>query len=326
MHGIKENDNMMYNSQNGKPWHGIGTAVDGLATSAQAIQKAGLDWTAQVKELTTADGIPVEQSKAIVRSDTNEVLGVVGNRYQPLQNVEAFEFFDDIVGAEQAIYETAGSLGNGQRVWLLAKMPDFIQVGNSDDVIEKYVLLSNSHDGSSPVNVLVSPIRVVCANTLTLALKTADKRRLTVRHTASMKDRMKEAEKVLDITNKIYQEVGDIFNAMSNVKMGVKQTEEFFADVLGRDEDGELSTAKKNLIWHNPQFENSGILTQLVEEGAGSDINGVRGTLWGAYNALTEFVDHHKTFSKNTDHLDAIWFSGGAKLKENAMSVAKNML
>lgn len=319
-------EQMMYNNKNGKPWHKEGNAVDGLSTSAEAIGKAGLDWRAELKPLQTEGGIEVPQSKAVVRSTDNKVLGVVGNRYRPLQNKEAFGFFDEIVGAEQAIYETAGSLNGGKKVWLLAKMPDFIQVGGGDDVIEKYVLLSNSHDGSSPVHVLTTPVRVVCSNTLNLALSRKNSRRMSVRHTESMNERMKEAEKILGLVNNIYSQVDSIFNEMANKQLNTKQMENYFVDVFGRDEEGKPTTTTENLIWHNPDVEGSGIISKLIDEGAGSDIKGVRGSVWGAYNVMTEFFDHHKGYSKNTEQLDAIWYGSGATKKEKAYKEAVKLL
>lgn len=315
----------MYNKQE-KPWHGLGTPVDGLATSAEAIQKAGLDWKAELKSIHTTDGVQVEQSKAVVRDIDKSVLGVVGNRYRPLQNDEAFGFFDGVVGEEQAIYETAGSLRDGKQVWLLAKLNGVMHIKSTEDVIDKYVLLTNSHDGTSPVIVTPTPIRVVCNNTLTLALRGNHRSRFSVRHTENMNIRLEEGKKILGLTNEIYTQVNEIFNGMSDVAIKTKEMEDYFGNVLGRDKDGELSTTKQNLIWHNPEFEGSGILSKLVEEGSGADMRGVRGTLWGAYNVMTEYFDHYKEYSKNTEHLDAIWNGSGANYKERAFKEAVNLL
>ena len=151
------------------PWHGLGTKLDEPATAAEAIAAAGLDYEVGLKPVITTDGIPVPQRKAVVRSDTDDVIGVVGNNYVPIQNRQCFGFLDAVVAEGRLLYHTAGALGQGERVWLLAKLPSEIRVKNSDDLVNKFLLLSNTHDGSSALRVFFTPIRVVCQNTLNLA-------------------------------------------------------------------------------------------------------------------------------------------------------------
>jgi phage/plasmid-like protein (TIGR03299 family) len=143
------------------PWHGLGTRLDNPATAAEAITAAGLDFTVELTRLTTIDGIPVPQRVAVVRSDTQDVLGVVSPAYVPVQNRQAFGFLDAIAAEGGIRYHTAGALRRGERVWLLGKLPGEIRVKDSDDVTEKYLLLSNSHDGSSALRVYFTPVRVV---------------------------------------------------------------------------------------------------------------------------------------------------------------------
>jgi len=129
---------MMYVGET--PWHKLGTKLEKPATSEEAIQEAGLNFTVQKFRLQTAtNNLPVETHYATVRTDTMEVLGVVGSRYEPIQNKDAFRTFDALVGEGEAIYHTAGALGRGERIWLLAKLPDYIRV-NGNDVVEKYRL------------------------------------------------------------------------------------------------------------------------------------------------------------------------------------------
>lgn len=315
MHNVEE---MMYNQENGNPWHELGNSVQGLATAEQALEKGGLNWEAEVQPLYTNNGgefEEVEQGKVVVRQSDNKNLGVVGNRYKPLQNKEAFEFFDSIVGEGEAIYETAGSLKGGRVVWLLAKMPDYIRIGQTDDIIEKYVLLTNSHDGSKPVIAKLTPIRVVCNNTLNYALRQRGTKEVRIRHTKNVNSRLMQAKETFGFVNKIYSQLNDIFNGMAKVQLNEEQLDEYYNNVFnGGDE--EVSTRTENTIMD---------VKKLLEEGAGFDdpmMKDTKYTPWGAYQTVTEYVDHHKSYRENTDKLHAITFGSGAKYKEKGFKEA----
>lgn len=161
------------------PWHGLGTMVMEAPTSAEALSLAGLDWKVVQKELVTDDGTPVTGFKANLRETDNQVLGVVTDRYKVVQNEDAFAFTDSLLG-EGVTYETAGSLQNGRRTWMLAKLPTKYII--SGDEITPYLVFMNSHDGTGAIKAAMTPIRVVCQNTLNLALSTA-KRCWSTNHT-----------------------------------------------------------------------------------------------------------------------------------------------
>lgn len=311
-------ETMMYNKQNGLPWHKEGQSVNGLATSAEAIKASGLDWQVDVEPVYLANGDEVEDSKAIVRQTDKKVFNVLGNRYTPLQNHEAFEFFDGIVGEDEAIYETAGSLKGGKIVWLLAKLPDYIRIGNSDDVVKKYVLLANSHDGSSPVTVMTTPIRVVCNNTLNVALK-GQQTRIKVRHTKNMVAKLDQGKYTLGIVNKVYSELADIFNGMDAVSINTETMDTYLNNVLNGGKD-EVATRTENVIDD---------VKRVYEEGAGVDDPAIlhgRDNLWRLYNSLTEYVDHYKNYRSDTDVLHAISMGSGATIKERAFKEALAMI
>ena len=188
-------------SANVPAWHQLGVVTKGALTSAEAITKAGLDWTVNLQPIVTFDSengqagfIDVPDHYATVRDSDMSVLGVVGNRYTPIQNIECFDFMDTVVDDSDAMYETAGSLHNGRIVWMLLNLNKSVQV--DEDVTHNYLLLTNSHDGSSSLKGLTTPIRVVCANTLRMAL--GDMRNsFSFRHTKNLQGKVAQARSIL---------------------------------------------------------------------------------------------------------------------------------
>jgi phage/plasmid-like protein (TIGR03299 family) len=200
----------------GEPaWHRLGTILSKPATAKEAIQSAHLGWEVIKQPLFAgeAEHHRIAGHFAIVRDDDwsrkkATVLGIVGESYTPVQNREAFAFFDPIVGDEAAVYHTAGALGDGQRVWILAKLPEDIRV-IGDDITQKYLLLSNSHDGNSAVQIKFTPIRVVCQNTLTMAL--SQRPTLRIPHTRDVHERLRIAANMLNAIKIRYSELEDVW-------------------------------------------------------------------------------------------------------------------
>lgn len=297
------------------PWHRLGTKLDKPATAAEAIEAAGLGFTVEKMKLRTeSPDLPVENHFATVRTDTLDVLGVVGSRYCLIQNKDAFTTFDALVGEGEAIYHTAGVLGKGERIWLLAKLPDYIRV-NGGDVVEKYLLLTNSHDGSGPVRVKLTPIRVVCENTLALALGGTEQE-VRIRHTAQAEAKLKTAHEILGLTNKLYAELDHIFNCMSEKRIGGKALVEYVKTIFPAISDSEnrsrITQTREKVL-------------ELAETGRGAELS--KGTVWGAYNAVTEFVDHYRMTSvSDAAGLKSMWFGTGERIKKQAFKVAVGML
>ena len=312
------------NSRNGKvsmmyvkdvPWHGLGTRLENLATSEEAIKAAQLNYTVVKTRLLTEvakKNILVPNRFATVRTDTTDVLGVVGSRYHVIQNVDAFRFFDSLVGEGAAIYDTAGALGKGERIWILAKLPGHIKV-KGNDIVDKYLLLSNSHDGSSIVRAKLTPIRVVCENTLSMALRGSDEE-VRVRHTANADEMLEKAHELMGLTNSLYDQITEIYRKMSLVNFTGDQVLDYVKTLVPDNEDAERHTRTENI---------RGKILELHETGAGSDMS--RGTLWGAYNSVTEFVDHVHTSTAVDKKLNSIWFGSGEKLKIEAFNLAKEI-
>jgi phage/plasmid-like protein (TIGR03299 family) len=308
---------MFYTGQ--VPWHQLGRKLDKPATAAEAMEAANLDYTVVKKPLKAiihnkhyAD---VPNAFATVRIDTNVVLGVVGSRYEPVQNRDAFSFFDPLVDRSEAIYHTAGVLSNGSKIWLLAKLPDYIKVGRKNDPIEKYVLLYNSHDGSSVVRCKLTPIRVVCNNTLTAALSGAEQE-VRIRHTPSAVEKLQEAHKLLGLTNQLYQQLDYIFNRMALRRITAQQLVEYAKTLVPDNPEAENNTRTENI--RNQIL----YLHDDIPEAAMH-----RGTLFGAVNAISEYTDHNSDQKDPNKMLRSIWFGGsGEQLKQRAFKLAESML
>ena len=224
------------------PWHGLGTKVLEAPASKDALQLAGLDWRVLQEPIYTAMEELVDGYKANVRDSDRKVLGVVTDRYRVIQNDEAFAFTDELLGAGVK-YETAGSLQGGRKVWLLAHMPHEYII--SGERISPYLLFSNTHDGSGAIKVALTPIRVVCQNTLNLALANA-KRSWSMIHTGDIKEKMQEAKDTLFLAEKYMDELGKEFEALRMKKLTDKQVMEYI-EILLPIEDGSTPQQEKNM-------------------------------------------------------------------------------
>jgi phage/plasmid-like protein (TIGR03299 family) len=304
-----------YHGVTPSPWHTLGNELVNPATARDAIESAGLDFTVvkrPMKEFVEpSDAADVFDRWVTVRTDTGDVLGIVGDGYEPVQNRDAFTFFDNLVGADEAIYETAGTLGKGERIWILAKLPGFIKV-HGKDIVSKYLLLSNSHDGSSLVRVKLTPIRVVCNNTLTAALKGGGE--INIRHTSNAAEDMKQALSLLELTNSLYEQLDAVFNRMALTKISEKQLLDYVKALVPDGDEGEGNEKNQGIVQS---------CLELHESGQGADLS--RGTLWGAFNSVTEYTDHGMEGNPAT-RLESIWFGRGEQLKLKAFQLAERMM
>lgn len=214
------------------PWHGLGTRVLTAPTSKEALGLAGLDWQVVQEPIYTETEELIEGYKANVRDSDRKVLGVVTDRYKVIQNEEAFAFTDELLG-EGVRYETAGSLQGGKKVWLLAHMPHEYII--SGERISPYLVFSNTHDGSGAIKVALTPIRVVCNNTLNLALNTA-KRSWSMIHTGDIKGKMEEAKNTLFMAEKYMDALGKEFETLRMISMSDDKVLEYINELLPVDE------------------------------------------------------------------------------------------
>ena len=301
------------------PWHQLGRHLNKPATASEAMEAARLDYTVVKRPMKAVINgrqySDVPNAFATVRTDTNQVLGVVGARYEPVQNRDAFNFFDPLVDRDEAIYHTAGVLGRGEKIWLLAKLPDYIKVGPKKDPVEKFVLLYNSHDGSSHIRVKMTPVRIVCNNTLSAALSRSEQE-VRIKHTQSAQDKLQEAHQILGLTNSLYQQLEYIFNRMALRKVTGQQLVDYVKTLVPDNPQAENNTRTENMRNH---------ILYLHDEVKDAAMH--RGNLFGAYNAVTEFVDHYGGQKDASKQLRSIWFGGsGEQLKRRAYQLAESML
>ncbi len=205
------------------PWHGLGVCVENAPTSKEALELSGLDWNVIQRPIMTEDSVPIPGYKANIRDTDNKVLGVVSDRYRVVQNSEAFAFTDALLG-EGVRYETAGSLQDGKKIWLLAKLPEKYIM--EDEQIDPYLVFSSSHDGSGAIKVAMTPVRVVCQNTLNLALGSAKRIWSTV-HVGELSAKMNEAYSTLQLAEKYMADLGSEVSRLSNIKLSDSKVMEY---------------------------------------------------------------------------------------------------
>lgn len=197
------------------PWHGQGIRVEDAPTSEDAIRLAGLDWTVNQEPIYLSNGTKIDGNYANVRSSDNKPLGIVGERYKVVQNSDAFAFTDALLG-EGVRYETAGSLKDGKVIWLLAKMPESVEI--LGDKVDPYMVFTNTHDGSGAVRVCMTPVRVVCNNTLNAAMRGA-KRVWSARHTGSVTDKLDDARETLQFATQYMKATKETFEQLYKTKL-----------------------------------------------------------------------------------------------------------
>lgn len=226
-----------------KPWHGIGTVVENCPNSEEALRLAGLDWKVEQKDVCTSDGVLVPGYRANVRDRDQSVLGIVSDRYQVVQNEEAFAFTDELLG-EGVRYETAGSLQGGRRTFLLARLPQrFIIAG---DEVEPYFVVMNSHDASCSIKAAMTPVRVVCQNTLNLAFRTA-KRAWMTKHTSNILDRIDDARTTLQFAEQYMKELGKGVDELARKRLTDKKVMEYMSEFFPATADMTAAQRKNNL-------------------------------------------------------------------------------
>lgn len=276
----------------------------------EILQRDHVDFTVSKVPMFLASGLVVPNNWAVKRDDNQTVLGVVGNVYRPLQNQLGLDLFDSLAALGQIEYGTAGTFKSGAIVWIQIKLPGSFKIG--PDEIVKYLLLVNSHNGTSNLRVLITGIRVVCRNTLQAALNQGKDVGMKVRHTSGGAEKVKAAQRAVEDASRYYESFQEMGNFMFRKQLTpavIKTTVAQIFPAVG--EDREVSTRLENT--RNQVID-------LVERGQGQ--YAIRGTAWGVYNAVAEYTDHHRsTRGDEANRLESAWLGSGAALKRRAFEV-----
>ena len=262
-----------------RPWHGLGTMVEEAPDSREALIAAGLDWNVVQKPVFTQDGVKVPGYFANVRQQDGSILGVVTSRYKVVQNRDAFAFTDALLG-DGVRYETAGSLMGGRKTWILAKLPTrYIIQGEQ---ILPYLVFSNTHDGSGAIKIAMTPIRVVCNNTLNLALDTAD-RSWSIHHTGDIAAKLEDARETLFMAEDYMNELGKGFEDLSRKRLTDAAVDEFIKELLPIADDAS-ETTEKNILRLRKD-----VATRYFDA---PDLQGLRKNGYRFINAVSDFATH----------------------------------
>ncbi len=263
------------------PWHGLGTIVQDAPNSAEAIKLAGLDWYVASRPVYTEMGngekMLIEGQKANVRSTDNKVLGMVSDRYKIVQNSDAFDFTDALVG-EGCKYETAGSLFGGKKIWLLASLPEQKII---DDAVIPYVCFTNAHDGFGSIQAIMTPTRVVCNNTLNLALSGA-KRRWSTKHVGDLSSKLAEARHTLELANDYMSCLSEEAERLANIKITDEKVQEILDELFPVNPE-DTDRKKRNVAELKDRF----MVCMFAP-----DILKFKGTAWQVVNAASDFATH----------------------------------
>lgn len=316
-HGILENDTMF--SVKERPWHGLGTVIQEAPSVEEGIKLAGLDWDVELRPLMTNEDEPISVSShnAVVRNDNNAVLGVVGTNYKPLQNKDAFAWFEPLVENGLVTLETAGSLFNGKKIFILANTNATADVVKND-TIESFILLSNAHDGTQAVRVGFTPIRVVCNNTLTSAHNSDLSKLIRVMHSTSVVENLEMIRNLMDTVNneflatvEQYKELAKRDVCQADLEKYVKQVFSIkkLEDIIkGYEEKEEIENFRKKLM-------------DRVEEYF--ELEPAHKT-WNMYNAVNSYLNHDRGRTLETRY-NSTWFGDNKAVDKKALDLAIRM-
>ncbi len=319
-------ETMMFSKAGGVPWHGLGKPIEesDRYSIAACIDHSGLNWGVDLEPL-FLERVDDKGNKryidvkafrqAVVRDSDKKILGTVGPRYTPLQNQEAFDWFQPLLDDKLCRLDTAGSLEDGTKVWVLAQIDSTpLEIAKGDEIL-RYLLLSNSHDGTTSVRVGLTPIRVVCANTLAMAHNNASSKLLRLRHQKSLHENLDKVRDIINLANNEFEATAEQYRFLASKRIVHSGDLKKYVKIMAGFEDtpdSDMSTKGNNIIER--------ILTNIVG-GRGQDNPAIKGTWWQAMNGVNEYMvwERGRTVSSR---LDSMWFGQGFNDNAKALKLA----
>jgi len=306
-HEIHEYDDMFSVIQT--PWHGLGKVLKDSPGIDEALEISGLTWNVNSLDIFTEKKEPIKKFKALQREDTKEIFTVVSNRYKVLQNHQAFNVFKPLVENGDISLETAGSLHNGRKVWILGRITSEKEQEVGDgDIVKPYVLLSNSHDGTQAIRIGFTPVRVVCNNTLSMSIKNRDSKLIRVYHKGDVEANLTDLRDMMEFGTASFKARIKDYRLLNTKRINKTDIRKYIRKVFDSDEDIEIRNEKAILL--------------VLNNGKGLGIrNGNEPTLWEIYNAVNEWGLWHKGKNQNR-RLTSAWFGNGYTLDNRAFNIA----
>lgn len=307
-----------------RPWHGLGTVLENTPSIEEGIKLAGLDWTVDLKEI-AVDGNVIKGYKAAMRSDNQACLGTVTDKYRILQNEDAFKFFQPYLDTGIASLETAGCLKEGKRVWILARInnDEMVIDEKTNDRVEKFLLLSNAHDGSAAVRVGYTPIRVVCNNTLTAAEESVSSQLIRVTHRGDVVGTMEQVRTTMDVINRAFKATEQQYKLLaSKANIKTEDLQNYVVQVFAQENNEK-----------NKQLRQAAISNSLTEEILSKEMKKKIEYVikvfeeepvhnnWTAYNAVNHYINHARGRNLESAY-NALWFESGKRTNKTALNLA----
>lgn len=315
-------------------WKQLGVSTDSKVNSAELVKLAKADFLVSKKPVYIHGNNKLEEVKgfsATYREDTGKPFAVVKSRYEVVQNHEVFDFFDNVVANSDEIkFETAGITDNGASLFMTVSLPDYIRIKNSDDVVKSYFVLTNSHDGSSAIRILFTPVRVVCWNTLQIALK-RNHASVYFKHTTNVREKIEMASQAMGIYRDNFQAAQALYNKMAEVRMNEVETAKYIARIFLEESEyvaeqnkivftDQISVRKHNIVRD---------IDEYVYNGIGQNLNTTKGTLWGVYNGITGYFQNAKyddTPADNLKQFNSNLFGANSGSMHKALALANDII
>lgn len=317
-------------------WHKLVKPLNSAPSIKDAISLAGLDWTVsmhdmyRIGDMDPNTNMPIlipGRTRMVVRDSDGRRLGEVGRTYHPLQNSEAFDFFQPFVDSGEVSLESGGSLFDGERIFILAKLNKDDSVIVPGDTVKKYVLLANGHDGLLAVYAGFTDIRTVCWNTLSGAFASKGSALIRIRHSANVNTNLEKVREIMNLANQKFEATAEQYRFLASKKISKEDLKKYVNIVFKKkqreEEDEEAAkNAEEQEKLDARLIENK--IMPIYESGPGATIPGVAGTLWGAYNAVSSFLQWNR--GRTLDgRLDSVWFGQSKGVLKNALDVATIM-